>query len=135
MLLQNKTIFIVEDNVLNRVTYQISLIREGAHVEFERSGPDAVARLRGLRQVDLIILDLMLTRGENGYHLFQQIRDNPKYAAIPIIAVSAAEPTAAMARCHEIGFDGYIAKPINERLFPEQLARVLAGEPIWSVYH
>jgi len=73
----------------------------------------------------------MLSRGENGYNIFKQIRELPKYKNVPIIAVTAADPIQAMAQCRELGFDGYIAKPISEEIFPSQLERILAGESIW----
>lgn len=134
MLLEGKTIFVVEDNMLNRVTYQITLIQEGARVIFERWGPSTLFGLKSVRHVDLIILDLMLPRGENGYHLFSQIRNVPQFSQIPIIAVSAAEPSEAMARCRDLGFDGYIAKPIDEQKFPAQLLAIIRGESLWSIH-
>ena len=134
MLLQGKTIFVVEDNMLNRVTYQLALIQEGAYIVFERWGHSTLFGLRSQKQVDLIILDLMLPRGESGYHLFAQIRSVPQFSQIPIIAVSAAEPSEAMARCRDLGFNGYIAKPINEQTFASQLLRIIEGEVLWSIH-
>ena len=131
MPLSTKSLFIVEDNAYNRVTYQIALIRTGAFVEFEQWVAGAMRKLMGGRKYDLIILDLMLSRGESGYTLFKEIRSLPKFKNTLIIAVSAAEGVEAMAQCRELGFDGYIAKPINPELFPLQLERILAGESIW----
>jgi hypothetical protein len=31
------------------------------------------------------------------------------------------------------GFDGFLAKPIDESKFPSLIARILAGESIWFV--
>ncbi len=129
MLLKNKRILVVEDNIINRVTYQIALMRSGAFVEFDKWGPEAIKLLKMGRKFDLIILDLMLPRGESGYHIFEEIKASSQN--VPIIAISAAEPSEAMARCRELGFDGYIAKPIDEEQFPGQLERVLAGEDVW----
>jgi CheY-like chemotaxis protein len=130
-MLKHKRILVVEDNIINRVTYQIALMRSGAFVEFDQWGPGAIKTLKMGRKFDLIILDLMLPRGETGYHIFEEIRALPQLGNVPIIAVSAAEPSEAMALCRELGFDGYIAKPIDEEQFPAQLCRVLAGESVW----
>lgn len=131
MLLHEKSIFIVEDNMYNRLTYHYALIREGAHVVFEKQGIDTLGSLNRVPKVDLIILDLMLPRGVDGFALIAQIRSNPKYADIPIIAVSAADPGQTMARCRALGFDGYISKPINEDMFPALLVKILSGESVW----
>lgn len=131
MLLGNKHIFIVEDNTQNRVIYQIVMVRNGAHVEFDRWGRDTLNTMKRLRKIDLIILDLMLPSGESGYDIFEQIRAVPEYNDVPIIAVSAADPSTAIPKAQAMGFSGFIAKPINDDLFPDQIARIIAGEAVW----
>lgn len=132
MELKNKRIFIVEDNVENRVIYQMIFIREGATVEFDRWGPEAVTRLRRFRPVDLIILDLMLTMGTSGYGLFEEIRKLPEFDSVPIIAVSSADASEAIPRTQRMGFSGYISKPIDQALFPKQICQILEGQSVWD---
>jgi CheY-like chemotaxis protein len=133
MILQGKNIFIVEDNQQNRVVFQMSLIRHGATVEFERCGRDTVYALSGKLHIDLICLDLMLAHNVSGFDLFQQIRAIPSYNNIPIVAVSAMDPAIAVPKVRALGFSGFIAKPINNQLFPKQLAKLLAGESVWHM--
>ncbi|MCC7207345.1 MAG: response regulator, partial [Anaerolineae bacterium] len=123
--------FVVEDNVLNRVLVKIILVKHGAEVEFERAGDEAIERLRLFGRTDLVIMDLMLTHGVNGYDLCEQIHALPEYAHIPVVAVSAIDPGVAIPRARERGFAGFIAKPIDDRLFPDQLAQIIAGEQLW----
>ena len=129
--LENKRIFIVEDNLQNRVIFQILLTGEGARLEFDRWGRDTVARVQGLAPVDLSILDLMLGGGVTGYDIFDQIRSFPAFDATPIIAVSAADPAVAIPKAQEKGFNGFIAKPVDDAIFTQQLLHVLQGEPVW----
>lgn len=131
MLLNGKSIFIVEDNVQNRVVFQLTLIKHGARVDFERAGRDALARLGGARHVDIIILDLMLSGGLTGYDIFDEIRADERFDHVPIVAVSAADPSDAIPRTRAKGFSGFIAKPIDDVLFPKQIVRLLAGEAVW----
>ncbi len=131
MLLKNKLIFIVEDNTMNRVVFQISLRVHGAQVEFDRWGRNTLDKLKYLKP-DLIILDLMLPSGLSGYDIFAEIRKDSTYDAIPIIAVSASEAAIAIPKTRRMKFSGFIAKPIDETRFPEQVAQILAGEQIWS---
>jgi CheY-like chemotaxis protein len=130
--LRNKRIFVVEDNVENRVIYQMIFIREGATVEFERWGPDAIYKLNRFKPVDLIILDLMLTMGTSGYGLFEEIRKHPDFDGVPIVAVSSADASEAIPRTQRMGFSGYISKPIDQAQFPKQLCSIMAGEAVWD---
>jgi len=106
MLLKDKTIFIVEDNAQNRVIFQMSLLRYGAVIDFERWGASTVARLDGLPRIDLIILDLQLADGISGLDLYDQIRTLPKYANVPIIAVSAMDRLSLCQRYAQRAFQG-----------------------------
>jgi len=133
MILKDKRIFIVEDNMQNRLVFQMALIRHGASVDFERWGRDTLYHLQNLSRVDLIVLDLMLAEGVTGFDIFDQIRGLEKYATVPIIAVSAMDPSIAIPKLRKQGFSGFIAKPIDNALFPKQLASIIAGESVWSV--
>jgi CheY-like chemotaxis protein len=131
MILKGKHIFIVEDNLTNRVVFQMSLLVEGAKVDFERWGDNIIAQLRSRPHIDLIILDLMLAGGISGYDIFTEIRTHNEFDHIPIVAVSAAETTVAIPKAQALGFSGFIAKPIDESLFPRQLARIINQDKIW----
>lgn len=129
--LMNKRIFIVEDNIQNRVVFQVALVRYGASVDFERMGRDTIYRLRGKNELDLIILDLMLAEGLSGFDLVDQIRALPNCASIPILAVSAMDPAVAIPQAREIGLAGFIAKPIDNYVFPKQVLAIINGEQVW----
>jgi two-component system, cell cycle response regulator DivK len=132
VLLEGKRIFVVEDNVENRIVYQLIFVREGASCDFERWGPQAVERLKHFKPVDLIILDLALARGVTGYGIYSEIRALPEFDGVPILAVSATDAAQAIPKTRAQGFSGYIAKPIKQTKFAEQLKRVIDGEAIWD---
>jgi len=132
MLLAHRTIFIVEDNTQNRVVFKIALARHGALVEFERWGTNSTVLLRTLPHVDLIILDLMLADGISGFTVFDEIRALPQFDQVPIIAVSAMEPAVAIPQVRQKGFAGFLAKPIDLKEFPKQVAKIIEGERIWA---
>ena len=131
MLLKGKNIFIVEDNAQNRIIYQTVLMIQGATLEFDRWGREAEMHLQTFKHFDLIILDLMLPGGVTGYDVFDQIRQLPGFADVPIVAISAADPSTAIKETREKGFSGFIAKPIDMILLPEQLVRIIEGEQVW----
>ena len=69
---------------------------------------------------------------ELGYDIFNEIRTTmPEFAHIPIIAVSASEPSFAIPQTRKMGFSGFIGKPISKQLFPVQLSKILDGEQVW----
>jgi len=132
MILKSKRIMIVEDNTLNRVTYQMALMGSGANISFDRWGEKVIGELEA-RKYDLVILDLMLgiASTKDGYSLFKDIKALPNMQQTPIIAISASDPSQAMSMCRELGFDGYIAKPINEIEFSQQLLDIIDGQSVW----
>lgn len=134
MELKDKRIFIVEDNIGNRAIAQMLLEQHGARIQFNRWGEGVAQNLKDFLPVDLIILDLMLPRGITGFDIFGDIREIPEFAGIPIIAVSAADPSTAIPEAQERGFNGFISKPIDFQLFPRQIARIIAGEEIWHTH-
>lgn len=131
MLLKNRRIFLVEDDIANRAIIQMLLEKHGARTSIERWGTGTVARLRAFMPVDLILLDLMFPDGVSGFDVFDAIRQEPDLAHIPILAVSAMDPSIAIPRTQLKGFNGFIPKPVEYDLFVEQITRVLEGEPVW----
>ena len=115
---------------MNQIVFRMSLITQGAFVEFDQWGRDTIEKLDKYNP-DLIILDLMLPNGNSGYDVFKQIREYSEYDNVPIVAISASEPAFALPRTKSMGFSGFIAKPIDETLFPKQMAKILEGEEIW----
>src|SRR5258708_2149596 len=98
MSLKNRRIFIVEDNVGNLAVASIYLEQDGAKIKVERRGlKTAQAVLRSL-PIDIILTDLMLPNSVSGFDIFDEIRRVPELAAIPVVAVSAADPDVAMVR-------------------------------------
>ena len=130
-MLTGKTVFIVEDNSMNRVVYHMTLGKHGMFLHFDRWGRGSIARLNEVAHLDLIILDLMLPQGESGFTIFEKIRAIPQYDSIPVVAVSASEPAVAIPKAQKLGFSGFIAKPIDSLIFPKQIDRILDGENIW----
>jgi CheY-like chemotaxis protein len=129
--LKNKRIFIVEDDLRNKAIAQMLLERAGAIVTFDRWGLDTVAKLRHFTPVDVVLLDLMFPRGVTGYDVFKQIRAHSEFANVPIIAVSASDASEAIPRTQDLGFSGFIAKPVDFSNFANQIAKVIEGHNIW----
>lgn len=130
MRLRGKEIFIVEDNAKNRVVYTMVLQLAGATLHFDVWGRDILHQLQGTVP-DLIILDLMLGKDTDGLEIFEKIRQLPDYNTVPIVAISASDPSTTLPTCQEMGFSGFIAKPIEPQLLVDQVSRLMDGEQVW----
>lgn len=130
-LLDGLSILVVEDNALNETTLSILLQRHGIRYQFVRTGLGVIQAALGMEKLDLILLDIGLPL-QDGYAVLQQIRAEPRLAGMRVIAVSARDPRTEIERTRKAGFDGYIAKPLRQNLFSDQLRRIVAGEPVWD---
>jgi two-component system, cell cycle response regulator DivK len=134
MQLQDKRIFYVEDDIKNRVVVKMILEVVGAVVASESWGKLEVVTARLAEfQPDLILLDLMFPRNVSGYDIFEVIHNDPPFAHLPVVAVSASDPSIEVPRTRAKGFAGFISKPITLQQFPDQIAAVLNHESIWHI--
>lgn len=137
MLLNGKRLYIVEDNAINQSILDLILHAQGARTIYDRWGQwgaETIDRLRQSMPIDIILLDLMLSNEVSGYDIFKEIRKHPEFDAIPIVAVSASEPSEALPIVQSLGFSGFISKPIDDALFPNQLLEILNGGSVWYVH-
>jgi CheY-like chemotaxis protein len=131
MLLENKRIFIVEDDLENRIIAQMLLKEHGAEIAFERWGRTTCEKLKSFAPVDIILLDLMFPGNVTGFDIFDQIRLLPEFNHVPIVAVSASDSSSSIPKAQIKGFAGYIPKPISFTGFAQQVADVINGKQVW----
>jgi CheY-like chemotaxis protein len=129
--LKDKRILIVEDNVTNMAVYNVLLRNSGATILQDFWNFDTVNMLMRYLPVDVILMDLMLRHGTTGYDIFDKLKEHPKLMHIPVVAVSASDPGIEIPRAKAKGFAGFIGKPIDPVLFPQQIAECIAGKPVW----
>ena len=131
-LLKGKRIYILEDNAENIFVLIKLLEYHGAEPIIAWWFRGEVERVLSNLPIDLTLLDLMLPDGRTGYEALAEIRSVPELATIPAVAVSASDSDTALPKAREAGFNGYISKPIEVTLFPQQLLAVLNGEAVWD---
>jgi two-component system cell cycle response regulator DivK len=103
----------------------------GIHCEWKTSGYEVVEYADTLQRLDLILMDIRLPY-EDCYGALKKIRASERLKAIPIIAVTAEASTDQMNKAKDSGFDGFLGKPLDPDRFPDQIRRILAGEPVWE---
>jgi two-component system, cell cycle response regulator DivK len=125
------TVLVVEDNVSNFVLIARMLGYLGIHCEWKTSGYEVVEYADTLPHLDLILMDIRLPY-EDGYGALKKIRSAEHLRAIPIVAVTAEASQDQMTKARESGFDGFLGKPLDPDRFPDQIRRILNGEPVWE---
>src|SRR5689334_9023524 len=125
-------VLVVEDNVPNYVLIARMLAFMGVQRrEWKSSGWQVVQFADTLPHIDLILLDIRLPY-EDGYQALQKIRASPKLKNTLVIAVTAEASDEQVRRAKAAGFDGFLGKPLDPDRFPEQIRRILLGEPVWE---
>jgi len=127
--LQNdvKRIWVVEDQPFNQVLLSEVLELEGYAVEWIHDGETLLEKIRSPRVTQeslpgLILMDIQLP-GVDGLELAGQLKANPTWQKVPIIAVTAMAMSGDRARCLEAGADDYLSKPLD---LDQLLAKVRA---------
>jgi PAS domain S-box-containing protein len=64
---------------------------------------------------DIILTDLLLPGGLDGFGLLRQLRDDPRTATVPVVVVSGLTDDADRLRALEAGANDFIIKPFSER--------------------
>lgn len=126
-----KTILVVEDNVSNFMLIARMLDTAGIHCEWKTSGYEVVEFAETLTTLDLILMDIRLPY-EDGYGAFRKLRRSEKFKDIPVVAVTAVTGLDQMRTARLAGFNGFIGKPLDPDRFPNQIQRILSGEPVWE---
>jgi two-component system cell cycle response regulator DivK len=126
-------VLVVEDNVPNFVLIARLLAYMGIQrCEWKTSGWQVVEFADTLPRIDLILMDIRLPY-EDGYQALQRVRSNPRLKDTLVIAVTAEADQEQLEKAQKAGFDGFLAKPLDPDRFPEQIKRVLRGEPVWEL--
>jgi CheY-like chemotaxis protein/CHASE3 domain sensor protein len=114
---EGRTILVVEDDVRNVFALTSLLEPKGARVTIARNGREALLALQKEPGIDLVLMDLMMPEMD-GLEATREIRKEPRWARLPIIALTAKAMRDDQERCIAAGASDYLAKPLDaEMLF------------------
>jgi two-component system cell cycle response regulator DivK len=112
-------VLIVDDNEKNVRLARDVLRFAGFRTLEARSGGEGIS-LAAEHLPDVILMDIRLPDME-GTTAFRNLRNEPRTARIPVVAVTSFAMKGDREHFLEEGFDGYLEKPISVRDFPEQV--------------
>jgi len=117
-------VLIAEDNAINRELLRELLEARGYAVDEACDGRTALQMIEQTRP-DILLLDIGMPVMD-GYAVVRNIRENPRLAALPVLAVTAYAMQGDREKILNSGFDGYLAKPVDAVLLVEEIKRLLS---------
>jgi signal transduction histidine kinase/DNA-binding response OmpR family regulator len=137
-------VLVVDDNAASRQIIEELLESAGCHVITADSPPRAREWLqqvekKTLSPFDMVIVDYMMP-DEDGMHLGQWMHQHPPTAHLPLLMVTSAPTRGDRQQLEEMGFAGYLSKPLSGQLLCDAVATLLAmrdgtAEPSFITRH
>jgi len=111
-VLQGKTVLIADDDVRNIFSLSKALEQLKMKVISATDGREALRLLEENPFVDIVLMDMMMPEMD-GYESTSQIRKDPRFKKLPILAVTAKAMMGDREKCIKAGASDYISKPVD----------------------
>ncbi len=111
-VLDGRRILLAEDDVRN--IFALSSVFEplGVKLEVARNGREALEKLEAQPGIELVLMDIMMPEMD-GLTAIRRMREDSRWADIPVIALTAKAMSDDRDRCLQAGANDYVAKPID----------------------
>jgi two-component system sensor histidine kinase/response regulator len=116
-------VLLAEDNEINQQIAVEILRAEGIEVTVVENGRQAVELLsREGEDYHIVLMDIQMPEMD-GYEATRQLRANPRFAALPIIAMTAHALAEERQKAMDAGMTDHVTKPIRPEALFETLRR------------
>ncbi|MBV8886381.1 MAG: response regulator [Chroococcidiopsidaceae cyanobacterium CP_BM_RX_35] len=119
-VLAGKKVLIVDDDMRNIFALTSLLERQQMQVVYAENGADALLVLQQHPDVHVVLMDVMMPEMD-GYETMRAIRQEPRFSALPMLALTAKAMQGDREKCIAAGASDYITKPVDT----EQLLSLL----------
>ena len=123
----NTHALVIEDDSNSVQVISMLLKQQGLSCTAFHNPQDVVNSIDNIDPFDVVFLDLEMPQYD-GYEMFEFLRGNG--VGQPIIACTVH--TNEMETAREIGFDGFVSKPLDPLRFTDQISRIMSGQPVWD---
>jgi len=122
-------ILLAEDNDINQQIAVELLQGVGATIDVANNGREAwevLSRTQDPTPYAMVLMDVQMPEMD-GYQATAKIRSEPRFAKLPIIAMTAHATVEERQRCLDAGMNDHVAKPIDPSALYATLARYVRG--------
>ncbi|WP_434386077.1 HAMP domain-containing protein [Melittangium boletus] len=105
-------VLLVDDDARNIFALTSVLENHGMHVTFAQDGRAAMELLEKTPELEVVLLDVMMPEMD-GYQTARAIRADPRWASLPVIAITARALKDDREKCLEAGASDYLSKPVD----------------------
>ncbi len=120
--LSGKRALLAEDTRVNQLVATKMLAKIGVLVDVANNGEEAIQCLQK-SSYDVILMDVQMPI-MNGLEATRLIRQDPRFASLPILAMSAGVTLDEQGACEAAGMTGFVSKPINSAELTKKLVEV-----------
>ncbi|MES2582240.1 MAG: response regulator [Pseudomonadota bacterium] len=120
-------VLLVEDNEINQELAAELLTQAGMRVDVASDGAQGLAMV-SRKNYDAVLMDWQMPVMD-GFEATRRIRAQPRFATLPILAMTANAMTGDREKCLAVGMNDHIAKPIDVNVLLGTLTRWVAPRP------
>ena len=129
-----KTILVVDDDPDIVETTKAVLDAAGYHVVTASNGAEALAKAKSAKP-DLVVLDIMMDRETEGFHVSYEMKSSDETKCIPIIVLTAVGQKSGFHFSPEtdedyLPVDAFMEKPLDAKELLSAVAVLLGKKPI-----
>ncbi len=122
------TVFLVEDNEMNRDMLTRRLTKKGYDVTTAEDGQEAVDKIGDVKP-DIVLMDMSLPRMD-GLEATRRIKTHPELGGVPVVVLTANATTNDRDDAMAAGCDAFETKPVNLPQLLETMAACLAARDV-----
>jgi CheY-like chemotaxis protein len=110
--LRGRNVLVVDDDARNIFALASVLENHEMEVLTATNGRQAIEMLAQTPDVHVVLMDIMMPEMD-GFETMKEIRKDPRFRGLPILALTAKAMKGDREKCLEAGASDYIAKPVN----------------------
>jgi len=121
--LRGLRVLLTDDNAINRQVIKLFLAPQGCDIAEATNGKEALDKI-AQGEFDVVLLDVHMPVMD-GKEAIQRLRANPRWAKLPVIALTADAMSGDREKYLALGMTDYVSKPVDQRELIARMYKVL----------
>ena len=128
--MERARIIIIDDDPDISEAMKVVLEKNGYSVDIAKDGSEGLERIKATNP-NLIVLDVMMNKPDEGFVLSRELKGNPKYKQIPILMITSIGQKVGLDFESAAGdetwlpVDGFLNKPVKPDALLEKVKTLL----------